>query len=37
MDRIERISSKRVLPDVLSEEEVEEILSLCKKFSKYWF
>ena len=26
MDRIERISSKRVLPDVLSEEEVEEIL-----------
>ena len=26
MDRIERISSKRVLPDVLSEEEVEEVL-----------
>ena len=30
MDRIERISSKRVLPDVLSEEEVEEILSYVR-------
>ena len=30
MDRIDRISSKRVLPDVLSEEEVEEILSYVR-------
>ena len=30
MDRIERISSKRVLPDVLSEEEVEEILNYIR-------
>jgi len=30
MDRIERVSSKRVLPDVLSEEEVEEILSYVR-------
>tara|TARA_B100001057_G_scaffold30545_1_gene27857 strand:- start:3556 stop:4587 length:1032 start_codon:yes stop_codon:yes gene_type:complete len=30
MHRIERISSKRVLPDVLSEEEVEEILSYVR-------
>ncbi len=30
MDRIDRISSKRVLPDVLSEGEVEEILSYAR-------
>ena len=30
MDRIDRISSKRVLPDVLSEEEVEEVLSYVR-------
>ena len=30
MHRIERISSKRVLPDVLSEEEVEEVLSYVR-------
>jgi len=30
MDRIERVSSKRVLPDVLSEEEVEKILSYVR-------
>ena len=30
MDRIERISSKRVLPDVLSEEEVEKVLSYVR-------
>ena len=30
MDRIDRISSKRVLPDVLSEEEVEEILGYVR-------
>jgi len=30
MDRIDRISSKRILPDVLSEREVEEILNYAR-------
>jgi len=30
MNRIERVSSKRVLPDVLSEEEVEKILNYVR-------